>query len=136
LSRYRAGIDPAPEIVAESVSLRRGQTITFAPQWLPGRGAAPFDLVVNLARIDIGPDATLAVYLDGRELSVQTLGGPRSQHWQSEPVRVRPDDIVGRFSLELRGPDDTRGSVLVRDIGLFAADSTVGTAPSPDARIE
>jgi hypothetical protein len=118
LSRYRAGIEPTPEVHAVSLVLGTDADLAFAPEWLPGGGETPIDLVVTLTGSRAGDDARLVVLVDGAPMLDLAPPATLDRSWQSAIVTIAPPGPTARLSLRLVGAP--RSEVEVRDIGLFS----------------
>jgi hypothetical protein len=119
LSRYRAGIEPTPEIEALSIVVTGAAPLQFAEEPLPAGGRSEIDIIVTLTGARVGPGARLVVSVD--DVDVATIDPPdeHGSTWQSEPQTWRPTAPVVRFGVRLEGgqADD---AIALRDIGLFS----------------
>jgi hypothetical protein len=129
LSRYRAGIEPEPDVRGVSLRLHTGAPLQFAPELLPDAGA-PVDLIVTLTQTRLDPAARLLVALDDTVVAELDPPDEHAGTWQSKPLRIEPDTPVGRFSLALRGASEGN-EAWVRDIGLFSRQRGVRSALEP-----
>ena len=126
LSRYRPGIEPAPEIEALSIVVTEAEALRFADEPLPAAGQSPIDVIVTLTGAKVGPDTRLVVSVD--DLDVLTIDPPDELHgtWQSVPQAWTPAAPVVRFGVRLDGAQAAE-RVLLRDIGLFSRGPVVAS---------
>jgi hypothetical protein len=124
LSRYRAGIEPRPQIRAVSMVLDAARPLAFAPEPLPA--GDELDLVVTLTGATVSPEARLVVDADGIEIAEIDPPDAREGSWQSAAIRWRPTRALAAFTLRLRGAGPGE-SVLVRDIGLFSRGEAIAS---------
>lgn len=119
LSRYRAGIEPTPEVRGVSLVLTPDAELRFAPEPLPPHDEDPLDVVITLTAASVPPDARIELLADGVTVAVVDPPDDRRGSWQSEPIAWRPRSAVARLALRLSSSDPA-AHVLVRDIGLFS----------------